>query len=377
MTFRTLAAGAVSAVLLALPSAAQGLGVGDPAPKLKLAGWLRGEPIDSFEPQRVYVVEFWATWCVPCRRTIPHLSGVQDRFGPKGVRVVGVSVWEDDQAEVGPYVEGLGTTLRYSVALDHVLEGATPMQGTMALSWLRAAGENSLPTAFIVDGGRIAWIGDTLSLEKPLEQIVAGKWDLEAAKLAHQRRIATKKLDRKLYDQLKQQRWEEALATIAQMQELAPESEARTAPWRFQALLSLGRNEQAYAYAAAAVDELLWDDALALNLVAWFVVDPAAKPPAARNLDFALRVAARAAELSEARNPAILDTLALVHFERGEVARALELQEKAVELAKDTSWLDEATRAELVERLERFRAATKKAPERSGKLPTDRELAGG
>ncbi|MFM7297514.1 MAG: TlpA family protein disulfide reductase, partial [Planctomycetota bacterium] len=52
----------------------EGLGVGDPAPRLRVGSWLKGEPIAGFEAGRVYVVEFWSTWCLPCEKSIPLLS---------------------------------------------------------------------------------------------------------------------------------------------------------------------------------------------------------------------------------------------------------------------------------------------------------------
>jgi thiol-disulfide isomerase/thioredoxin len=356
MNVRSFFGAAVVALSLALHGAAQSLGIGDLAPNLRVGSWIRGEPVDGFERDRVYVVEFWATWCVPCKRSIPKLTELQGRYAARGVRVIGISVWEDRASDVAPFVEQLGPAMSYTVATDHVLEGAKPEQGSMARAWLRAAGESSIPTAFIIDGGgKIAWIGDTLSIDKPLEQIVAGTWDVQAAKAAQDKRVHLRGLDRKLMQQLKARQHAEALATIDEMQKLSPESEVRTAAWRFLVLLKLERGDEAYAYARKVVDGVLLDEPIQLNYVAWFIVDPEAEKQPKRDLDFALRVAQRANELTESRNPSILDTLALVHFERGEIEQALELQEKAVQLAAEPEWLV----AELKARLERFRAAKK------------------
>ncbi len=50
---------------------------------------------------RVLVVNFWATWCAPCREEIPALIRVQDKLGPKGLQIIGIAI---DQAErVRPY----------------------------------------------------------------------------------------------------------------------------------------------------------------------------------------------------------------------------------------------------------------------------------
>src|SRR5262249_18297967 len=72
----------------------QSLGVGDPAPKLNVKSFVKGEPIATLELDKLYVVEFWATWCGPCRVSIPHLTELQKKY--PDVAFIGVSVWEQD-----------------------------------------------------------------------------------------------------------------------------------------------------------------------------------------------------------------------------------------------------------------------------------------
>jgi thiol-disulfide isomerase/thioredoxin len=165
---------AVTAGLTFTLAAGPTLKVGDPAPKLQTGKWVQGDPVKNFEKGKAYIVEFWATWCPPCRTSIPHLNEVHKEFKDKGLIVIGQNVSERDDSGVAPFVKKMGDKMTYRVALD---DKQGDPEGKMAKTWMEAAGQNGIPCAFLVDTkGVIAWIGHPMQLkEQVIESVLSGK----------------------------------------------------------------------------------------------------------------------------------------------------------------------------------------------------------
>ncbi|MEO5719116.1 MAG: TlpA disulfide reductase family protein [Chthoniobacterales bacterium] len=111
-------------------------------------GWelknLEGKPVKLSDFKgKVVVLNFWATWCPPCRREIPDLVALQKQYAGKGLVIVGVSLDEGGPATVTPFVKKMG--INYPVVMGD--------QKTAAAY----GGIEVVPTTFIIDKtGRIA-----------------------------------------------------------------------------------------------------------------------------------------------------------------------------------------------------------------------------
>lgn len=301
-----------------------GLTIGMKAPKLEIAKWVKGDSVRHFEKGHAYVVEFWATWCGPCVAAFPHVSELQ-KENRDDVTVIGVNIWdrkrdratgeyketmEEQISRVSDFVKEQDERMSYTVAIEET--------GKMADGWMTPAGQNGIPAAFIVDKqGKVAWIGHPMSMDEPLEEILAGEWDYKAAAKGHA----------------------EAL-------------EARFWSGHLMRLLSdEGTAERGYKLAYSLLRTPLADDPFTLNRVAWTVLTSDRIP--VRDRDLAITFASVACEKSEWKDASVIDTLARGYYDKGDHAKAIELQSKAVELAAG-----ERMEADLKATLEEYKANT-------------------
>lgn len=281
------------------------LNIGDQPPAFKIEHWVKGTPISEFEKGNVYLIDFWATWCGPCIKIMPELTQVQEKYADDGLRVVGVSIWENKVED------GQRVSLRGQEQADHVQAfvekndermGYTVAVGSEDIEsdWMQAAQQNGIPTVMIVDrSGHIGWIGygTDPSLDENLEDILADEHDIEALNEAR----------------------------IASLEE-------ESGPNHYQHFLELAKENKAEAgaFGQAMLETLYADNPNAYNAVAWTIVEDEGWSKEA--VAYATKIATEACEMTDWESPMVLDTLAWAQYRSGDAAAAVETEQKAIEL---------------------------------------------
>jgi thiol-disulfide isomerase/thioredoxin len=152
--------------------------IDDPAPPLRVRQWIKSTPVRNFEKGKVYIVEFWATWCKPCMAAMPHLSALAREYKDK-VTVVAIDIYEQKITsieQVKAFVNGKGDRMDFHVAVEDTT--------CTVHDWLEASGEkdNSIPRTFVVNAqGEVAWIGQPQDLDEVLRKTVNNTWNIKEA----------------------------------------------------------------------------------------------------------------------------------------------------------------------------------------------------
>lgn len=134
LVFGLMAGTSIAAETEAMPSA-------DPVFAATLADF-DGKPVPLAELKgKLVVLNFWATWCGPCRMEIPHLIEAQEKYGPRGIVFIGAAV-EDNADSVRDFAKAYG--ISYTVAMAGKDQG---------IALLRALGNKiaGLPFTIVLD----------------------------------------------------------------------------------------------------------------------------------------------------------------------------------------------------------------------------------
>ena len=113
---------------------------------------------------KVVLLDFWATWCPPCREEIPHFKELYTQYKDKGVQIIGLALDEDGEASVRPFAQQNQINYPLGIATQEIVSSFGGIRG--------------IPTTYILDKqGNIAkkWVGyqDKAVFEKEIQTLLA------------------------------------------------------------------------------------------------------------------------------------------------------------------------------------------------------------
>ena len=268
--------------------------IGDDAPALDIEHWVKGSPIALKDGKgtNVYVVEFWATWCPPCRVSIPLLTELQKKYRDQNLVLIGIS--NESEAEVRPFVGRMAETMDYPVATDK--------QDSTTTKYMVAYGMTGIPTAFVVNReGKIAWVGSPLrGLSNAVAQILSGKFDLADSKLQ--------------FDRMKK------------------ENSFQSDFQKYMLICSQGTREVAEEFGSRLLESVKEVPMLTTSMAITILTDGRLR---FRDIKLAKRAAEAAIRATDRKEVAGLQALAMAMFELGEKDQSLEVLKEAIGKASD------------------------------------------
>lgn len=305
------------------------LAVGDQAPALTIDQWVQGGPVELSKDasKRFHMVEFWATWCPPCKASIPKLNEIQNKYKDQ-LNIVSVTVPDSRGNTIDAikrFVKERGKDMSYVVAVDK--------GGKTYDSYMEAAGVAGIPHAFLVDKqGRIAWQGSPLDpeMEEIVDGLLQGKYDVDAAKLEAE---VTRRFQA-LNPALQLGKWDVVTQGLRDVLKLDPSNETALDVLMRVYLEQLNDRDSFRGFVDGHIEAHRTNAKVMTNLAVTLCnnEDPTTAMP-----DLALRAARTAYENASPRGADVTGVYARTLYQIGALDHAITIQGEAVKLAEGDS----------------------------------------
>lgn len=322
------------------------LTIGSDAPALDVEHWVQDgggkfKPVTKFESGKVYVVEFWATWCGPCIMSMPHLASVQEEYASKGVQLVSIS--DEDLETVEKFLErevrgqepAEGEKKQTYKDLTSAYCLTTDPDQSSYKDYMQAAAQNGIPTCFIVGkSAKVEWIGHPMEMDGPLAAVVEDSWDRDAFAKEMKAKQEAEKAMSEIFALLQKEDFEAALTLINKTLESSDQMQLQML--KLQVLLVSEKVDAATAHAKKLFAQLSSSPEDA-NMLAWNLYEMSQQKPEGLDVGIialAKDAAQKAADKSEGEEKAsILDTIAHIEASLGNIDKAILIETEALKLS--------------------------------------------
>ena len=287
--------------------------------------WLQGEAITEYKKDTLYIFEFWATWCGPCIKAMPHMEELYQAFkGHKELEIVSINVMDrTPRKKLLKFLKKRKVNVTYKLAADDIKNG--PVQKF----WLEPLDQRGIPHVIAVRNGELIWRGHPNTLNKKLLTALLSKDFKSKIVMQKKKKNLLDELRKTILNDARSKKYSEVKAGFKKLAKFDKAKISQTFRRCFNSYVS-GKNEAEAQDLAEFIVQNHATDAMTLVHVTYAVLNT--EGLLKRENAFALSCANKVLELKK-NDPIGLELKAQALFNMGKIEAAIALQKRAIELS--------------------------------------------